>query len=489
VSHAGAVPSASVPATDDAVTAEAVGPLRRARAAYDRGVTRPLAWREAQLDGLARLLREGEDELVAALRADLGKSATESWLTELSFVAGEVAALRHGLRRWARDERVRVPFPLWPARARVRREPLGVVLVIAPWNYPVQLVLAPLAAAVAAGNAVVVKPSELAPATSRALTRLLAAHLDRDAIAVVPGGPDTGRALIEAGVDHVLFTGGAAGGRDVAVTAARQGVPVTLELGGKCPAIVAADATIDVAARRITWGKFLNAGQSCVAPDHVLVDRSREAELLDALVRATTTFFGPDPRRSPDYGRIVDDRHLARLAALLEGPPGRIVVGGAIDPADRYVAPTVLADVDARARVMAEEIFGPILPVVPVDGIDGAVAAVAARPDPLALYVFTGSRDLADEVVARTRSGGVCVNDTMVHLAVPGLPFGGVGRSGTGAYHGRHGFETFSQRRAVLARVTRPELGLANPPWSAPRRRLLRALLSPRAARGRGAGP
>jgi aldehyde dehydrogenase (NAD+) len=433
------------------------------RRAFDSGRTRSLAWREAQLARLDALLVERQDQLLTALSADLGKSRFEGWMAELGFVRKEIAHARAHLGRWTRPEKVRAPLVVQPGRATVVREPLGVVLIIGPWNYPLQLVLAPLVAALAAGNCVLVKPSEVAAAASAALAELLPRYLDAEAVAVVEGGVAETTAVLAERFDHIFYTGNGAVGRVVMAAAAKHLTPVTLELGGKSPTLVDASADLEVAARRIVWGKFFNAGQTCVAPDYVLVDRRVEERLLELMKRALLDFFGADPRRSKDFGRIVNARHHARLVGLLGD--GEIVAGGEHDAADRYLAPTLLRGVKPDSKIMADEIFGPILPVLPVGSMDEAVRFVNARPKPLALYVFTGKRGVAEDVLERTSSGGACVNDAVMHLAVPELPFGGVGDSGMGAYHGRAGFETFSHRKSVLSKPTAMDLPLRYPPY------------------------
>lgn len=434
------------------------------RTTFGSGVTRPLAWRKEQLHALRRLVKEGEDTLLAALAADLGKPPVEGLVSDLSFVGSGVDAALRGLDGWARPERVRVPPAQQPARASILRDPLGVVLVISPWNYPVHLLLLPMTSAISAGNCVVGKPSELAPATSKALARLVPQYLDTTAISIVEGGASETQALLRERFDHIFFTGSARVGRMVMEAAAAQLTPVTLELGGKSPVLVDADADIEVAARRIAWGKFLNAGQSCVAPDYVLVHREVAERLVDEMAKAVRRFYGPDPELSADYARIVNDHHFGRLAALLASGASQVSIGGQADRNTRYMAPTVLTGVRPEAPVMEEEIFGPILPVLGVADMEEAVAFVRARPSPLALYVFSQSSETADRILAQTASGGACVNSTLVQLAVPELPFGGVGASGMGSYHGRHGFETFSHKRAVLRKPTRPELGFVYPP-------------------------
>lgn len=451
--------------------------VARLRASFESGVTRPLAWRREQLRALLQLLSDGEQELLDALAADLGKPATEGLLTDVRFTAAEVKVLLDGLDRWAAPQVVRVPLVQRPGRARVLREPLGVVLVIAPWNYPVALSLAPMAAAIAAGNCVLGKPSEMAPATAAALAGLVRRHLDEGAATVLRGGVPETQELLAQRFDHIFYTGNGRVARVVMAAAARDLTPVTLELGGKSPAVVDRGADIEVAARRITWGKFLNAGQTCVAPDYVLAHRDVRDRLVAGITSSIHRFYGPDPQASPDYGRIVNDAHWRRLTALLGAGGARLATGGQADRATRYLAPTVLVDVDPASDVMAEEIFGPILPVLTVEDLDEATDFIRRRPKPLALYVFAASPGRIQEVVDHTSSGGVCVNGTVQHLAVPGLPFGGVGESGSGAYHGRYGFETFSHRRAVLARRPRPDLPFAYPPYTPLRRWILRRAL------------
>ena len=449
--------------------------VARLRHRFATGDTRPLVWRREQLVNLRRLLTEHEDRLTAALSADLGKSAFEGYLTEIAFCVNEIDHVLKHLEEWSEPERVRLPVTQRPGRAEVRREPLGVVLVIAPWNYPVQLLVLPLAAAVAAGNCVAAKPSELAPATSAELARLIPQYLDTEAVAVVEGAADVATALLDQRWDHVFFTGSTRVGRVVMQAAAKHLTPVTLELGGKSPAIVDRSARLDVAARRIAWGKFLNAGQTCIAPDYVLVDEAVADRFVAHLTESIHAFYGDDPSQSPDYARIVSDRHLRRLAELLDNADHEVVVGGRVDPDDRYIAPTVVRGVDLASPLMAEEIFGPILPVVEVASIDEAVGIVDGREHPLALYVFAEDDQAVETVLAGTASGGACVNHTLVHLGVPDLPFGGVGESGMGAYHGRTGFETFSHRRSVLHKATRPDPSVLYPPYGRWTEKLIRA--------------
>ncbi|MEV4742851.1 aldehyde dehydrogenase family protein [Streptomyces sp. NPDC049555] len=440
----------SHPAPTPERPAEAVA---RLRAAFRTGRTRPLAWRTAQLHALRTLLTEEAAALADALHRDLGKSAYEAHRTEIGFTIREIDHTLEHLEDWLRPQPADVPEHLAGASAWTQYDPLGVVLVIAPWNYPAQLLLTPLLGALAAGNAVVAKPSELAPATSAVLARLLPQYLDADAVAVVEGGvPETTELLAER-FDHIFYTGNGTVGRIVMAAAARHLTPVTLELGGKSPVFVDRGTDPQEVARRLAAGKFLNAGQTCVAPDYVLTDPETARALEPALARAVEELYGPDPAAGDRYGRIVNERHFDRLTALLDS--GRVVTGGDSDRDTKYIAPTVLADVDPDAPVMQEEIFGPVLPVVTVPGLDEAIAFINDRDKPLALYAFTDSPAVRERLAAETSSGGLSFGLPLAHLTVPELPFGGVGESGMGNYHGRYSLETFSHRKALLAEPPR----------------------------------
>ena len=454
--------------------ADIAGIVDRTRDAYRSGVTRPIEWREATLHRLRDLLVQRSTALEAALAADVGKPAFEAFATDIGFITVDIDHTLAHLRSWAAPRSVPTPLTFQPASSRVIREPVGVVCVISPWNYPVQLLLAPVIAAIAAGNAVVAKPSEVASATATAVGDLLT-DLGTDAVAVVQGGVDETTELLEQRFDHIFYTGNGTVGRVVMRAAAEHLTPVTLELGGKSPAIVSRHAKLDVAAKRIAWGKFLNAGQTCVAPDYVLVESAVRDELVAGIADAIRTFYGTDPQQSPDYARIVSDRHLRRLEKLLAN--GTVATGGTVDPDDRYVAPTVLTEVSRDDQVMQEEIFGPILPVLDVASLDDATGFVRAGEKPLALYVFSEDDDEVDHVLDETSSGGVCVNGTVMQLSNPRLPFGGVGESGMGAYHGEAGFVTFSHERSVFTRSTRIDPPILYPPYSRGKERLLRSAL------------
>lgn len=425
--------------------------VARLRATFATGRTKSVDWRTDQLLRMRALLTERGADLAAALRADLGKSDTEAYRTEIDFTVREIDHTLEHLADWLRPEPAPVPPHLGAdATAWTQYDPLGVVLVIAPWNYPAQLLLAPMVGALASGNAVVAKPSELAPATSAALAGLIPAYLDRDAVAVVEGGVPETTALLAERFDHIFYTGNGTVGRIVMRAAAEHLTPVTLELGGKSPVFVDRGTDPEAVADRLARGKFLNAGQTCVAPDYVLTDPETAPALEAALVRAVEKLFGADPARSPEYGRIVNERHFDRLSGLLGS--GRVAVGGVGDRAAKYLAPTVLADVDPASPVMREEIFGPILPIVTVAGLDEAIGFINDRDKPLALYVFSESDETRARIAAETSSGGLGYGLPVAHLTVSDLPFGGVGESGMGNYRGRYSIETFSHRKAVLAK-------------------------------------
>lgn len=452
--------------------------ILRVRAGFTSRRTQPLHFRKKQLQALDRLLVKGEDELLDALSADLGKHRTEGWLTEIAIVRAEIKEALSSLKSWAAPKKVRLPAAHQPGKAEIRSEPLGVVLVIAPWNYPLQLLFSPIVAAIAAGNCVVAKPSELAPATSAAIAHLVPQFLDGSVVTVVEGGVEETTELLRNRFDHIFFTGGPNVARVVMEAAAAHLTPVTLELGGKSPAIVTRDANVAIAARRVAWGKWLNAGQTCVAPDYVLVHPSVQTEFIDALSDAVQEFFGVDAATSESYGRIVNARHQRRLERMLRDPEaGRVAFGGSVDAQKLFIEPTVLVNPDLGATVMNEEIFGPILPVVPCADLDAAIAFVNGRPQPLALYVFTESSETAERILDQTSSGGACINHCVQQVGITQLPFGGVGESGTGAYHGQAGFDRLSHKRSVLNKPTRPDLRIAYPPYTAFKDRLYRKLL------------
>jgi aldehyde dehydrogenase (NAD+) len=453
-------------------TTGSAGVLADLRQVFAAGRTRVLEWRLEQLRAIERFLDEREPEIAAALAEDLGRSPAEAWLGDVASTKAEAAYARKHVRKWMRRRRESLPLAQLPGRAWVQYDPLGVVLVIGPWNYPLYLSLAPLVAAVAAGNCAVIKPSELAPATSALLARLLPQYVDAEAVRVIEGDAATTQELLAAGFDHVLFTGGTEVGKKIMAAAAPTLTPVTLELGGKSPVIVTADADVDVAARRIAWVKLLNSGQTCIAPDYVLADHRIVADLVDKIVANVRDFRADEV----DPGlRIVNQRQFDRLVSLISTTDGKVVTGGRSDGATLRIEPTLIVDPSPTDPVMADEIFGPLLPVLTVESLDQAVQFVNSRPKPLALYVFA-SGQLGRDLIDRIPSGGAVINHVAMHCLVPALPFGGVGASGMGAYHGKWGFETLSHRRAVLSKPARPDPRLVYPPYSQRALRIMRRL-------------
>ena len=445
-----------------------VSVVDRQRRTFASGRTKPIEWRLQQLKGILALLDEREGEIADALASDLGRSAHDAWFGDIAPTKSEALfAIKH-LRSWMSPSRVSVPLTLLGSKASYRYEPLGVVLVIGPWNYPWQLCLAPMIGALSAGNCIVLKPSEHAPASSAAMADLIPRYLDPDAVAVVEGAAAVTQELIDARMDHIFFTGGTEIGRKVMEAAARHLTPVTLELGGKSPVIVSRHADVEVAARRVAFGKLLNSGQTCLAPDYVLVEDSVKDRFVDLLQQSIEDMRAGADREQP----IVDRRQYQRLTGLLDS--GKVVIGGSLG--DQAVAPTVIVDPDPDSAVMQGEIFGPILPVLGVDSLDQAIAFVNSREKPLAAYIFSERKDEQERVFAEVPSGGAVANHTLMHILAPQLPFGGVGESGIGAYHGKWGFETFSHRKATLVSRSRPDLRMIYPPYSDRAKKLLRRL-------------
>ena len=435
--------------TDHATQGGSAGVLAQVRTVFNTGRTRSVAWREEQLRAIERMCEEREAEISEALIRDLGRSAFEAWLGDIASTKAEAVFARKHFRKWMKPRRQNLPLAQMPGRAWVQYDPIGVVLVIGPWNYPFFLCMSPVVAAVAAGNGAVIKPSELAPATSELIARLVPQYLDPEAIRVVEGAADVTQDLLSQGFDHALFTGGTEIGRKIMAAAAPTLTPVTLELGGKSPVLVLPDADLDVTARRTAWTKLLNSGQTCIAPDYVLADRAIARELTEKIVATIAKFRADQTNASL---RIVNERQFDRLVSLLATTSGKVVTGGGSDRSTLSIDPTVIVDPAPDDPVMAEEIFGPILPIITVGSTEEAVAFVNSRPKPLALYVFTASQDVGRDLVDRMPSGGAVINHIAMHCLVPQLPFGGIGASGMGAYHGQWGFEALSHRRAVLSK-------------------------------------
>lgn len=443
---------------------------------FATGVTRPLQFRLGQLEALYKALERHTPALEEALKQDLGKSRFESYASEIGMVLAGISHIRRHLARWMKPRTKLAPVQLFPGRSRVELVPYGCVYILGPYNYPVQLLLEPLAEALAAGNCAVVSPSELTPHVAEAVSTMLAEVFPPEYVCCVPAGIENNTLMLHSRFDYIFFTGSPRVGRIVMQAAAENLVPVTLELGGKSPVIVAKDAHLPTACERIVWGKLMNAGQTCVAPDYVLVDRSIQEEFLQGLEGAIRRFYGEDAQQSPDYGRIVNEGHIRRLSRILEKDRAFVRCGGRVDAADRYIEPTILCPDGMDAACMQEELFGPLLPVFAYDDLTEALETINKGEKPLALYVFSQNKALVRRVLDSTASGGVSVNDTIGHILDPDLPFGGVGQSGMGAYHGHAGFLTFSHRRSVLHRGLFP-MRAAFPPFSEAGERIVRRLM------------
>ncbi|MEW5740637.1 MAG: aldehyde dehydrogenase family protein [Myxococcota bacterium] len=448
----------------------------RARAYFRSGATLPYDFRLQKLKALEEAIRRNEKAVLDALMTDLRKCEGEAYVAEIALVYAELRDARRHLKRWMKPRSGSLPVGVWPARGWQYPEPRGATLIIAPWNYPFMLGLSPLVGAIAAGCTAVIKPSELAPATAKVVEAVVKdAFGDEGYVTVVQGAVEESTALLAEKWDFIFFTGSTNVGKVVAAAAAKHLTPVVLELGGKSPTIVDEDVDLEVTARRIAWGKAYNAGQTCIAPDYVLVHQAVKGAFLEKLGAAWKELLGADVEKSPDYGRIISERHFKRLVSLMGG--GKVVVGGKTDAATRFIEPTALVDVKLDHAVMQEEIFGPLLPVIEVKDLDEATRFINERPKPLALYVFTRDGARAEKVLKTTSSGGAVVNDCLVHITSPDLPFGGVGDSGVGNYHGRFSFDAFSHLKTVVKRPHGLDIKVRYPPYSAGKVSLFRKML------------
>lgn len=449
--------------------------VARHRKYFLSGATRSAQWRKDQLIALRSMMKDHAEDFYAAMWKDLRRNRTDADWTDVKYITSEADHAIAHLRRWMKPVAVRTPLVLAPSHTEVRFDPLGVGLIIGTWNYPVMMILSPLIGAISAGNTAVMKPSDVAPATAEVIARLAPEYLDRNAFSVVLGGRAETTALLEQRWDHIFFTGGTAVAKIVMTAAAKHLTPVVLELGGKSPTIVHSSTNLRVAARRIAFGRWFNAGQSCTAPDYVLVLKDVAEEFLGHLKETILQFYGEDPQKSPDYGRIISSHHFDRLVKLLTS--GTIYHGGQHDAKDRFIAPTVLVNVSPDSPVMQEEIFGPILPVIEVGDVQEVIDFVNARPSPLGLYVFSEDKDVTEQILNSTTSGDAAVNDCTLQPLIHDLPFGGVGNSGMGKYHGEWGFRTYTNARGVLHHSTSLDPGVRYPPYD--RHQRLRELVIP----------
>lgn len=420
--------------------------IQQQRNFFNSGQTKPVSFRIEKLRLLKKNILKYQDAIVSAVKADLGRSEFEAYL-EIN-ILGELRLALKQIKSWTKSQRVSISFEHFPATAWVQPEPIGNILIIGPWNYPFQLLISPLIGAIAAGNCSILKPSEFAPNSSKVIAEMIQNTFEPSYIAVVEGGITTSQRLLAEKFDHIFFTGSKSVGKIIMQAATKHLTPLTLELGGKSPCIVDTDIHLKHTANRIVWGKFLNAGQTCAAPDYLLVDRCIKSQLILQLRRAVHDFFGDNPFQSPDFGRIIHKNHFSRLLPLLE--KGTILVGGQNIAEELYIAPTILDDVTWSDPIMEEEIFGPILPILTYDTLNEAISKINSRPKPLALYLFSRDRQKQAQILQSTSSGGVCLNDTIMQFAAWNLPFGGIGESGIGAYHGKTSFDTLSHRKSIF---------------------------------------
>ncbi|MGH0927062.1 aldehyde dehydrogenase [Bacillus pacificus] len=426
--------------------------VNKQKAYFYNGHTRSIEVRKNNLKKLYEGIQRFEEEIFQALKLDLNKSVHESFTTEVGYVLKEISFQLKHISSWSKPKRVRTALTHFGSKGKVVPEPYGVTLIIAPWNYPFQLAIAPLVGALAAGNTIVLKPSELTPNVSKVITGMLEELFQEELVAVVEGGVEESTALLKEPFDYIFFTGSVGVGKVVMEAAAKQLTPLTLELGGKSPCIVHKDAKIDVTARRIVWGKFLNAGQTCVAPDYMYVHASVKEQLIEALRHEIEEQYGKEPLHNDNYVRIVSERHFERLCTFLKD--GKTVIGGNYKKETLHIEPTVLTNVTWESAVMEDEIFGPILPIIEYDNIEDVIDTIQQHPKPLALYVFSENKGVQKKVTSNISYGGGCINDVVYHLATPYLPFGGVGSSGLGSYHGEESFRTFSHYKSILAQST-----------------------------------
>ncbi|PGH63215.1 aldehyde dehydrogenase [Staphylococcus aureus] len=427
--------------------------------------TKDISFRKEQLKKLSKAIKSYESDILEALYTDLGKNKVEAYATEIGITLKSIKNARKELKNWTKTKNVDTPLYLFPTKSYIKKEPYGTVLIIAPFNYPFQLVFEPLIGAIAAGNTAIIKPSELTPNVARVIKRLINETFDANYIEVIEGGIEETQTLIHLPFDYVFFTGSENVGKIVYQAASENLVPVTLEMGGKSPVIVDETANIKVASERICFGKFTNAGQTCVAPDYILVHESVKDDLITALSKTLREFYGQNIQQSPDYGRIVNLKHYHRLTSLLNSAQMNIVFGGHSDEDERYIEPTLLDHVTNDSAIMQEEIFGPILPILTYQSLDEAIAFIHQRPKPLSLYLFSEDENATQRVINELSFGGGAINDTLMHLANPKLPFGGVGASGMGRYHGKYSFDTFTHEKSYIFKSTRLESGVHLPPY------------------------
>ncbi|WP_227396950.1 aldehyde dehydrogenase [Jeotgalibacillus aurantiacus] len=439
--------------------------IQKQKTFFHSGVTRDVSFRINQLKRLQDAIRENEQKILDALKKDLGKNEFEAYVTEIGFTLKSIKSMIKNVKTWSKTEKVKTPVFQMPSKSFIVKEPYGSVLIIGPFNYPFQLLIEPLIGAMAAGNCTVLKPSESTPETSAVVRDMIKEHFDPAYISVIEGEKEETSLLINAPFDYLFFTGSVPVGKIVMEAASKNLVPHTLELGGKSPVIIDETADLEKAARRIMWGKLINAGQTCIAPDYLVVHESVKAELVEKMKQTVQEFYGEQIQQNPEYGRIVNEKHFDRLTDILEKDRGAIVYGGQHDRSDKFIEPTILDQADWSFAAMQDEIFGPILPVLTYTDLNATIEMINKHPKPLALYVFTENSQTENEVLSRISFGGGCVNDTLSHVSNEYLPFGGVGHSGVNAYHGKHSFDTFTHRKSMMKKSTKVDIKLAFPPY------------------------
>ncbi len=442
---------------------------------FNSGATLDLRHRINSLEILKDAILRHESDIYTALSADLGKSDFESFMCEIGMILSELGYIKKRLRKWVRPKKYKTPLSQFYSRSFSVRDPFGIVLIMSPWNYPLLLCIEPLLAAIAAGNCAILKPSAYSPATSSVIKLLIEECFEPEFVAVVEGGREENTLLLEEKFDYIFFTGSAAVGKLVMEKASKNLTPVTLELGGKSPCIVDENADLRMSARRIVFGKYLNLGQTCISPDYLLVDAKIKDKLIPLILNEIKRQFGEDPLQNPDYGKIINQKHFARICSLIDSD--KVIFGGENDPSTQKIAPTVMDNVTAEDAVMQEEIFGPVLPILTYDTLDDAIEFVRSRPKPLSLYLFTESRDVEKKVLDLVSFGGGCINDTIIHLATSDMPFGGVGGSGMGSYHGKHGFDTFSHEKSIVRKSTALDMAMRYQPYTDKHKKAIRKLM------------
>ncbi|MCO5234494.1 MAG: aldehyde dehydrogenase [Chitinophagales bacterium] len=437
--------------------------VQQQRDYFSSGKTKPISFRIAQLKKLRQIIVDNESAILKALYDDLKKSELEAYATEVGIVISEIDEILKNITSWSKPQRVKTPLFHQLATSWIYPEPYGVTYIIAPWNYPFQLLIAPLLGAMAAGNTAILKPSELSENTALLIQKLISENFEEGYIRVVVGGVEESKAMLEQRFDYIFFTGGTEIGRYVYQSAAKYLTPVTLELGGKSPCIVDEDIQLTHTSRRILWGKFTNAGQTCVAPDYLLVNKKVKTKLIEKMKEHLNEFYAGNPATSPDYGRIISERHFDRISKMIN--PSQVIYGGQTNRAEKYIAPTFVEGVSIDDRVMQEEIFGPVLPVIEYNTLDEAIAYIKQFEKPLALYIYSENSNVQNRVLDEISFGGGCINESIMHVGQGHLPFGGVGESGIGAYHGKSSFDTFSHQKSVLKKSTITDMPIKYPPY------------------------